>query len=96
MKREGSGYPGNVGHRQGTNCQEVMRVLIDRIKYLDQQIPCGENKGIIRNLQTCIALLELRAAKRHQVHLDRRVDPEGVEQQVTRLVCGHIFCGGHV
>ena len=29
MKREGVNYPFNIGHYAGTNCQEVLRILID-------------------------------------------------------------------
>src|ERR1700721_2807169 len=67
VKREGEGYPGNVGSHPGTNIQEVARVLIDRLKYLDTQDhdPCGRNTLAIYNLREVIRLLEDRAAERH-------------------------------
>jgi hypothetical protein len=34
VKREGEGYPGNVGHHPGTTLQEVLRAEIDRGMYV--------------------------------------------------------------
>lgn len=51
VKREGDKYPGNVGSYSGTTTQEVLRVLIDRTKYVDKQIPARENGLIIVCLQ---------------------------------------------
>ena len=65
MKREGSGYPGNYGAHAGTNCQEVLRVLIDRVIYLDNQIKCEENKIIVKHLREALWQFEVRAADRH-------------------------------
>lgn len=66
MHRVGDGYPGNEGiEHSGTNSQELIRVLIDRTKYLHNQIPAAENRGIIENLRTALLLYELRAARRH-------------------------------
>ena len=68
LKRVGKGYPFNQPPpHKGTNCQEVIRVLIDRVKYLDKQIPCDENKLIIKNLQSALWLFEKRAAARHHI-----------------------------
>src|SRR6266403_40383 len=65
VKREGVGYPGNVGHHSGTNCQEVLRVLIDRVKYLDNQIPDDNNETILGFLRLAVFNFEERAARRH-------------------------------
>ena len=65
VKREGDGYPGNVGSHSGTNIQEVLRALIDRVKYLDNQIPCENNKWILSHLRKSLQELEDRAALRH-------------------------------
>lgn len=72
VKREGDGYPGNVGHYPGTTLQEVIRALIDRVKYLDRQVPDWRNKSILYLLRQCIWLLELRAAQRHHRPLELR------------------------
>jgi hypothetical protein len=82
MKREGVGYPGNFGKYAGTNCQELLRVLIDRIQYLDNQIECKENKKIIKKLSKSLLLLETRALKRHG----------NIDKLQTCTTCGHIAC----
>lgn len=95
VKREGDKYPGNVGHYAGTNIQEVLRALIDRVKYLDGQEPCMENSEIIFYLRESIARLEERAAKRHGRTLAMR--PCGlfpIEVMPTCPKCGHIECEG--
>jgi hypothetical protein len=83
MKREGVGYPGNTGTHPGTNCQELLRVLIDRVRYLDNQIQCEENKKIIDNLVEALLLFEIRAIRRHG----------NIEKLPTCSICGHIICG---
>jgi len=93
VKREGPGYPGNIGHHAGTNLQEVLRVLIDRVQYLDWQIPDPANQAVIKNLRECILQLELRAAERHgRVLPDTRLD---IEREPVCNVCGHIGCNQH-
>jgi hypothetical protein len=68
LKRVGEGYPGNEAPAYGgTNCQDVIRVLIDRVKYLDSQIPCDENKLIIKSLANAFWQFEKRAAERHGI-----------------------------
>jgi hypothetical protein len=93
VKREGSGYPGNIGHHAGTNLQEVLRVLIDRVKYLEGQISDASNGMVIKNLRECILLLELRAAERHgRVLPNTRLD---IENEPVCRACGHIACSQH-
>jgi len=70
VKREGSGYPGNKGHYPGTNCQEVLRVLIARVKYLDGQIPHWTNQVVLFCLRISLNCFEYRAAKRHKRMFD--------------------------
>lgn len=65
VKREGIKFPGNIGHYAGTNLQEVLRALVDRIKYLDNQIPHWTNKLNVMLLRAVLNFLEYRAAKRH-------------------------------
>jgi len=95
VKREGPGYPGNEGHYAGTNLQEVLRVLIDRIKYLDNQIPDQINADIIENLRFALEDLETRAAQRHGYDLKqlwRLIDTQDAETLPTCNHCGHILC----
>lgn len=93
MKREGVGYPGNVGHYPGTNLQEILRVCIDRLEYLDNQIACNKNKKILMKLRSCIGMLESRAAKRHGKILMMPVPMwSKIETLLTCKICGHIKC----
>lgn len=98
VKREGEGYPGNVGHYSGTNMQEVLRALIDRVKYLNNQIPHPRNDNVITSLRHAIFNLELRAAERHGrldefTSLIMRGGPQ-IENFETCKKCGHIGCEG--
>jgi hypothetical protein len=90
MKREGAGYPGNAGAYPGTNCQDVIRVLIDRVKYLHNQIPHPENGEIIGSLRAALEAFEVRAAERHGRALVLGVT---IEYEPACKVCGHIGCG---
>lgn len=90
LKREGPGFPGNVGHYSGTNCQEVLRVLIDRVKYLDKQVPCSENAMILSNLRHALLFFEKRAADRHGLRL--MYGNGNIEDELTCSQCGHIVC----
>jgi hypothetical protein len=91
VKREGESYPGNAGHHEGTNMQEVLRVLIDRALYVDGQISCSETKAVVANLRSALLLLELRAARRHGRLLDLHGE-ERIEILPTCKSCGHIGC----
>lgn len=94
MKRVGEGYPGNDGPPySGTNCQEILRVLIDRVKYLDGQIPCSENAEILGHLRQALLLFEQRAARRHGRELS--VSADQVEDEPACPQCGHVRCEGH-
>lgn len=97
VKRVGEKYPGNVGHHAGTTIQEVLRALIDRVKYVDGQIPDVRNSMVLFFLRRAIWLLEDRAAERHG---RRFLDPNLVEPDYqiellpTCSKCLHIGCEG--
>jgi hypothetical protein len=92
VKRDGPGYPGNVGHHGGTNMQDVIRALISRTRYLDAQIPDIRNAEAIAHFQTALYLFEERAARRHgRAFLEYEDD---IELMLTCGLCGHIGCGG--
>lgn len=51
-------------HEQGWNgpsTQEVLRACIDRVRYLDREMPWSGNADIIKHLQAAIAGFEARA-----------------------------------
>ncbi len=92
MKRIGEKYPGNTGPTHGgTNCQEVLRVLIDRLLYLNNQIPCAETEICVGHARHMILLLEMRAKRMKGKHLPVPLGQE-IEKYPTCKVCGHILC----
>lgn len=98
VKRDGMKFPGNVGHYPGTNLQEVFRVCLDRVAYLENQVSCEENKQIQANIRDCIRLLEERAAKRHNRNPDPHLygkdglSSNQIEFLPTCRKCGHVGC----
>ena len=94
VKREGPGYPGNVGVQPGTTTQEVLRALIERNEYVNKQVPCAETEAAAELLKAALLLYELRAARRHA-----RISPEfeTLAEAVTAPQCdkcGHTGCKG--
>ena len=65
VKREGEKFPGNEGTACGTTLQEVIRALIDRVDYLNNQVPDQDNVEAIGHLAASLFLFEKRAARRH-------------------------------
>lgn len=51
-------------NKEGTTNQEVIRVLIDRVRFLDGQMPWDGNQEIINHLRMALALHEARAMMR--------------------------------
>jgi hypothetical protein len=95
VMREGEGYPGNFGTQPGTTTQEVLRALIERNEYVNNQVPCAETEAAGELLKAALLLYELRAARRHA-----RLSPEfeTLTEAVTEKgcdICGHIGCEDH-
>lgn len=84
-------FPGNANSYPGTTMQDVLHCLCNRIRYLNNQIPCIENELILRNLQESIFLLEQRAASRHGISLPK-VSVEWFEFAKLCPHCGHTVC----
>lgn len=100
VKREGPGYPGNVGHYSGTTTQEVLRALIERAQYVNGQILDPANDHVLRKLRECIWHLEERAARRHGRKLPLALSSlsaggiDSIETYSTCAKCNHIGCEG--
>ena len=92
VKREGDGYPGNVGTQKGTTTQEVLRALIERTEYVDTQIHDSSNDVVLSCLREAIWQLEYRAARRHGRPVNFVVG--GIEHLPTCDKCNHIGCEG--
>ena len=98
VKRIGEKFPGNAppGH-EGTTTQEVLRALIDRIKYVDRQIPHPSNEQAYRHLVEALRWLEMRAAERRsdEAAWQRIFVMVKPELEPTCITCGHIECLAH-
>jgi hypothetical protein len=94
VKRTGDNYPGNIEPaHSGTTSQEVMRMLIERAKYVNHQKPHEANELIIKHLRDCIWMLEERAAQQHNRKLpERHTVRYAIEYIETCPQCGHIYC----
>lgn len=92
VKREGPGYPGNVGHYPGTTIQEVLRACCDRLEYVNNQIPSPYTRSARRELKNAIFQLECRAAERHG--RPRTFDNVDILDHAVCLLCGHVDCDG--
>jgi len=83
-------FPGNNNCYPGTTLQIVIRALLDRIKYLQNQVWCLENSIIKKLLQLTLWLLEIRAARRH-----KRSYWHGLRfaaESSICMICGHTVC----
>jgi hypothetical protein len=56
----------------GLQTQEVLRVLIDRTKYLNQILPCVETEDAIHYLRMALFMYEVRAWRRKQEKVNRK------------------------
>lgn len=93
VKRVGEHYPGNGSAYSGTTSQEVLRALIERTEYVNNQIPCFETEAAAGLLKAALALFESRAARVHGRILDATLDYLIYGQTCPK--CGHIGCLGH-
>ena len=94
VKRVGLRYPGNLAPSYaGTTLQEVWRACCDRLKYVNKQLPCLESEMALWHIRSAIALLEIRAARRHGRILDL-TELSTIEQLETCPLCLHIGCKG--
>lgn len=87
-KRIGPNYPGNEPPAyHGTNCQEPLRAIFDRCRYLSRQFWCVETTLIVLLLLAALWLFEFRAARIH-----RRWPPRRVINGPICPICGHVGC----
>ena len=70
--------------RSGILCQDLIRIMIDRVNYLNAQDPSHENITILRNLRECLVVFESRALRRK---LSKLPYPERVPSSID----GHVF-----
>lgn len=89
VKNEGAKYPGNVGFHGGVLTQELLRVCIDRTKYLNGQGSCIETEHALSAMQQALAWYEVRAARCRGAHIEGKhadaLDSEPVPRNKTSL-----------
>ncbi len=83
-------FPGNKNAYPGTTLQSVIRCLIERIDYLQKQIPHPNNLAIREMFVRQLWLLEDRAAERHGYSFE--LLPEETLTQPMCPHCGHVVC----
>lgn len=66
--------------------QELLRVLVDRTLYLNDEDPCNEDVEIVQKLRDCLRLYESRAARRT---IEKLSMPEKAD---ACPVCHHLLC----
>lgn len=70
----------------GILSQELLRVLIDRVRYLNDEDPCAEDVEILLRLRAALVLFESRAARRT---IEKLSMPETAD---ACPVCHHLLC----
>jgi hypothetical protein len=83
-------FPGNFNSYPGTTLQNVIRALLNRMRYLNGQVWSFENTFILCFLKVSLWLLEFRAARRHGKFYLRGLD--FAENEPMCVKCGHTFC----
>lgn len=87
---DATAYPGNHNAHEGTTTQSVLRCALERMRYVDAQKPCVENKEVVGHLRECLRLLEQRAINRHGINF--QISAEMAENEAMCPVCGHVVC----
>lgn len=83
-------FPGNTNAYPGTTLQSVIRCLIDRVKYLQNQVFSIENIIIINLLKINLWLFEFRAARRHGKFYIKTPNFAAYNKMCEK--CGHTVC----
>ena len=92
VKNRGEKYSGNTGKPHGgILCQDLMRVLIDRTKYLNGQGSCMETEMALENLRSALAWFEVRAARCRGGYIEL-VHSTDIDSEPTCSICGHNQC----
>ena len=63
---EGDNPEDFITYNDGTTNEEVLRVLIDRLQFLNSKFPCRENAIVITNLEESLMWLEKRTSDRQK------------------------------
>lgn len=91
VKREGARYPGNVGSHPGITVQEILRACMDRLEYVNEQIPCYETQAASGLLAAAALMLEVRAKRVKGKVLEADSIGHALALPIC-ATCGHIDC----
>jgi hypothetical protein len=91
VKNEGDKYPGNIGFHGGVLTQELLRVCIDRTKYLNAQGSCLETEHALAAMRQALAWYEVRAARCRGTYIEADHSNELDNAPVCKT-CGHNQC----
>ncbi len=91
VKNEGDKYPGNIGHHGGVLTQELLRVCIDRTKYLNAQGSCMETEMALAAMRQALAWYEVRAARCRGTYIEGN-HAGALDDATTCPTCGHNQC----
>lgn len=75
---------GQPGSHPGIRCQDLIRVLIDRVNFLNEQDPSHENIEILRSLRHALTCFETRA-------LRRKLEKVPYPERIVTDEAGHVF-----
>jgi hypothetical protein len=92
VKRIGEKFPGNQPPAEpGTTVQEVLRAVVDRLAYVNNQQPHQDTREAQLFVEMAIWHLERRAAIIHERPVP---NPHEAIYGVTCPKCGHVGCEG--
>ena len=91
VKNEGVKYPGNTGFHGGILTQELLRVCIDRTRYMNTQGSCLETEHALAAMQSALGWYEVRAARCRGTHIEAE-HIDGLDAAPVCKVCGHNQC----
>lgn len=91
VKNEGAKYPGNFGFHGGVLTQELLRVCIDRTKYLNAQGSCMETEHALAAMQQALGWYEVRAARCRGSYIEEP-HADALDAAAVCAVCGHSQC----
>ena len=89
VKRMGSKYPGNNSAYSGTITQELLRVILNRLYYVNNQIWSPFTFCCIQLIKISIWLLECRAALKKGLFIP------SIKESIYGIICykcGHVKC----
>lgn len=76
IQKEANGAgPDMITYENGTTNEEVLRMLIDRMQYLNKQLPSRENSLAITKLEEALLWLHHRTADREKRGVKGTVTP---------------------